>query len=171
MNELRDQTAPGSAVSAPDDFDFIIGRWTVRHRRLKSRLRGSTEWIEFAGTTTTRKILGGSGNVEDNELEFPDGAFRAAALRSFDPETRTWSIWWLDGRWPHRLDVPVIGSFANGVGTFFASDTFEGQPITIRFLWKANPGDNPTWEQAFSTDGGVTWETNWTMEFTRAEQE
>ncbi len=154
-------------VSSPDDFDFIIGRWRVRHRRLDARLCGCTAWTEFDGTNTTRKILGGLGNVEDNLLGFPDGAVRAAAFRSFDPATRRWAIWWLDGRYPHRLDVPVVGSFSAGVGTFYADDVFEGRPIRIRFIWKVNAGNDPTWEQAFSADAGATWETNWTMRFER----
>jgi hypothetical protein len=29
----------------------------------------------------------------------------------------------------------------------------------------------PRWEQAFSTNVGVTWETNWIMEFTRLDHE
>jgi len=156
-------------TSSPSDFDFIVGHWLVRHRRLNARLCGCTEWTEFNGTNTTQKILGGFGNVEDNVLSFPDGDVRAAAFRSFDPKTRTWAIWWLDGRAPHNLDVPVIGGFSGGEGTFFADDTFEGNPIKVRFIWKVNPGSEPTWEQAFSSDGGATWETNWTMEFKRSE--
>ena len=97
-----------------------------------------------------------------------DGDVRAAAFRSFDPATRTWAIWWLDGRTPHHLDVPVIGCFSGGEGTFFADDTFEGNPIKVRFIWKENPGSEPTWEQAFSSDVGATWETNWTMKFKRS---
>lgn len=152
----------------PTDFDFIIGDWTVRHRRLNSRLTGCTEWTEFTGLSSTRKILGGFGNVEDNVLQFPDGDVRAAAFRSFDAESGTWAIWWLDHRSPHRLDVPVVGRFTGPVGVFYAGDTLNGAPIKVRFIWHANPGGNPTWEQAFSADAGVTWETNWTMEFVRA---
>jgi hypothetical protein len=159
-----------TATSSPNDFDFIIGHWRVHHRRLNARLCGCIEWTEFPGSNTTRKILGGLGNVEDNLLGFPDGEVRAAAFRSFDPVTRTWAIWWLDGRAPHHLDVPVVGGFSHGEGTFFADDTFDGKPIRIRFIWKVNAGSNPTWEQAFSPDGGGTWETNWTMEFTRREE-
>ena len=155
-------------TTAPADFDFIIGDWQVRHRRLNSRLTGSTEWTEFQGLSSTRKILGGFGNVEDNVLRFPDGDVRAAAFRSFDPITRTWAIWWLDGRAPHNLDTPVVGGFSGTVGIFFADDSLDGRPIKIRFIWDAKPGGNPAWEQAFSGDGGMTWETNWTMEFVRA---
>jgi hypothetical protein len=160
---------PAVHTSTPSDFDFIIGHWLVHHRRLNARLCGCTEWTEFSGVNTTRKILGGFGNVEDNVLGFPDGDVQAAAFRSFDPVTRTWAIWWLDGRAPHHLDVPVVGSFSGGEGAFFADDVFDGKPIKVRFVWKVNAGSRPTWEQAFSGDAGLTWETNWTMEFQRSQ--
>ena len=153
----------------PADFDFIIGDWRVRHRRLNARLTGCTDWTSFDGTSSTRKILGGMGNVEDNVLAFPEETVRAAAFRSFDPGSRLWSIWWLDGRVPNRLDIPVVGAFTEGVGLFYADDTLEGRAIKVRFTWHANPGGHPAWEQAFSEDGGRTWETNWTMAFHRIE--
>ena len=150
------------------DFDFQQGEWTVAHRRLKQRLVGCTEWEEFGGTCTQYPVLGGLGNVEDNWLDYPAGALRAVALRSFDPATETWAIWWLDGRFPHVLDVPLVGGFKEGVGSFFADDIHDGKPIRLRFLWLATESDTPHWEQAMSDDEGVTWETNWTMDFTRA---
>ena len=156
------------SISAPTDFDFIIGDWKVRHRRLNSRLNDCKDWTEFSGLSSTRKILGGFGNVEDNVLSFPEAEVRAAAFRSFNPQTQKWAIWWLDGRAPHNLDVPVVGSFTGLVGVFFADDTLDGKPIKVRFTWNANPGSNPVWEQAFSCTSGATWETNWVMEFTRS---
>ena len=153
--------------SAPTDFDFVHGDWTVKHRRLVQRLAGCDDWIEFDGEMSTRPILGGFGNLEDNRLQFPEGEFRAVALRSYDAAAGTWSIWWLDGRFPGRIDVPVVGAFVDGVGTFFADDTFEGRPIRIRFLWSRASADELRWEQAFSADAGRTWETNWTMRFSR----
>ena len=72
-----------------------------------------------------------------------------------------------DGRAPHQLDVPVVGSFSDGVGIFYADDTLDGRPIRIRFTWRATDPDNPRWEQAFSADHGASWETNWTMDFSR----
>jgi hypothetical protein len=105
--------------------------------------------------------------VEDNVLNFPDGVVRAAAFRSFNEDSQEWAIWWLDGRAPHQLDTPVIGRFSGPVGTFFARDTLDGKPITVRFTWRTNPGKNPVWEQSFSDDDGKNWETNWVMEFVR----
>lgn len=153
--------------NAPTDFDFIIGDWQVRHRRLNSRLTGCSDWTEFSGLSSTRKILGGFGNLEDNVLRFPEGEVLAAAVRSYNQDEGSWAIWWLDRRHPHQLDVPVVGRFANHAGVFHAHDSLDGIPIEVRFIWNVNPGDSPTWEQAFSADGGATWETNWTMEFTR----
>jgi hypothetical protein len=160
----KQTTEPGSAVHA---FDFYMGKWHVHHRRLKERLAGSDEWQEFKGTSEAWPILGGAGNIDDNVLELPAGTYRAISLRSFDVETNQWSIWWLDGRNPGRLDPPVVGGFSDGVGTFLAEDTFNDQPIIVRFLWSDITATSTRWEQAFSTDGGETWEVNWVMESTR----
>lgn len=149
------------------DFDFLFGAWNVRHRRLKERLNGSDEWEEFAGTSETRPILAGGGNIEDHFIAFPDGAYRAAALRSWDAVSSSWAIWWLDGRRPHVMDAPVVGRFENGIGTFLADDTIDGLPIRVRFIWSDIQEDTCRWRQAFSADGGKTWETNWVMEFAR----
>ncbi len=154
--------------SSPNDFDFLMGDWRVQHRRLKERLAGNHEWIEFEGTLSARKTMGGAGNVDDNVLEMPGGAYRAVGLRAFDPKTRLWAIWWLDGRMPEApLDPPVRGSFENGVGTFYGDDTFNGKQIRIRFQWSRITPTTCHWEQAFSPDGGKTWETNWIMDFAR----
>ncbi|MGE4070789.1 MAG: hypothetical protein AB7E72_06395 [Lysobacterales bacterium] len=157
----------GLPSSPESDFDFIIGDWRVRHRRLKHRLAGCTEWQEFDGISSTRKILGERGNVEDNLLHPPEGTYRAAAFRSLDVASGQWAIWWLDGRSPHHLDTPVVGRFSDGQGRFYADDTLEGRPIRVRFLWLPVSADAARWEQAFSADAGQTWETNWTMDFER----
>lgn len=149
------------------DFDFFFGRWRVEHRRLDARLAGCTTWTEFAGRCTVWPLLGGLGNLDDNVLELPTGPYRAATLRSYDLATDQWSIWWLDSRNPHHLDPPVVGRFRDGLGRFECDDTFDGRPIRVRFSWSAVDPTRPTWEQAFSPDGGATWEVNWQMRFTR----
>ena len=151
-------------ASGLTDFDFLTGRWQVSHRRLVGRLLGSTEWQEFGGTCVVHPTLGGLGNVDDNIVNLPGETYRAVTIRAFDPATGLWSIWWLDGRQPHQLDVPVVGGFRDGVGTFLASDKLAGKPILVRFGWSMTD-DGPRWEQAFSPDNGLTWEVNWTMDF------
>ncbi|TQF70070.1 DUF1579 domain-containing protein [Pseudoalteromonas luteoviolacea] len=154
-------------LTAPADFDFIIGEWNVTHHRLKDILVGCDEWVEFIGESSTVKTLGGFGNVEDNHLHYPDASVRAKAIRSYNSATKEWSIWWLDGRNPHTLDEPVIGRFLDNVGRFYAQDSYQGQAIKVRFIWNSTDPDMPTWEQAFSKDNGETWETNWKMTFTK----
>lgn len=153
--------------NAPQDFDFVIGDWRVHHRRLKARLEGCKEWETFEGLSSTQKTLGGFGNVEDNQIFLPGETYRAVAIRSYDRDSQSWSIWWLDGRFPGALDVPVVGSFKDNVGTFFAQDVLNDLPIKIRFTWLISSNGNPHWGQAFSADDGITWETNWEMEFVR----
>jgi hypothetical protein len=149
------------------DFDFLFGNWNVEHRRLKERLVGCDDCEEFGGRCTAYPILAGAGNVDDNVVELPTGNYRASSIRSFDGAAGTWAIWWLDQRNPHALDVPVVGAFRDGVGEFYANDTLDGKPIGVRFQWSDTQSDSPRWDQAFSADAGVTWETNWTMQFHR----
>lgn len=149
------------------DFDFEIGSWKVRHRRLKERLSDCDDWEEFDGSAKVRAVLGGYGNIEDNVLEFPAGPCRAIALRSYDHGSRSWAIWWLSSAAPHCLDQPVIGRFENGVGTFFADDQLRGKAVKVRFIWSRTTTPSPRWEQAMSDDSGLTWETNWMMDFER----
>lgn len=157
----------GVPMNPPDDFDFLIGHWHVSHRRLINRLVGSDDWQEFQGECHAWKIMGGYGNVDDNVLNIPSASYRAITVRSFDPVLERWAIWWLDGRTPHTLDVPVKGNFSGDVGTFLANDVFDGKPIIVRFQWFKNPSGMPRWEQAFSADGGKSWELNWIMDFKR----
>ena len=148
------------------DFDFLIGDWSVRHRRLKRRLIGDTEWIEFTGPASAWKILDGLGNVDEYRIDLPEGTYTGATLRFFNPTSGQWTIYWMDSRNP-KLDPPMVGSFSDGRGLFFGDDTFEGKPIRVRFIWSPLTVTACRWEQAFSQDGGETWETNWTMDFTR----
>lgn len=167
MSVPKPTPAPAPAAGA-HDFDFFIGHWQARHRRLKERLLGCDDWESFEGRSQVWPLLGGHGNVDDNLLELPGGPYRAVSLRTFDVGSGAWSIWWVDGRQPQRLDPPVIGRFSGGVGEFQCDDELRGQPIRVRFRWTRTDTAAPRWEQAFSADGGETWEINWVMDFTRA---
>lgn len=152
-----------SLPAGAHDFDFLHGRWSVAHRRLRERLTGSSEWLTLTGTAVVRPVLRGVGNVD--RFTFDGEEYEGLTLRLFDLDTQVWTIHWADSR-TGRLDPPLAGRFAEGVGLFFGDDTHAGRPVRVRFIWRSTPS-GPRWEQAFSVDDGQTWETNWIMEFTR----
>ncbi len=146
------------------DFDFLFGRWDVSHRRLKQRHVGVDDWSGFETVVTCEPRLDGLVNVEEHRM---DGAPFGFALRTFDPAAGRWSIYWVnpaDG----LLQPPVHGRFENGVGVFEGDDVDEGRPIRARYTWSHIEADSARWSQAYSLDGGQTWETNWVMAFVRS---
>ena len=165
--------APRAAAGADPRHDvaFIVGSWRAHHRRRKERLANSTEWVEFGGTSVAQSLMGGIANMDDNVFDMPGGAYRGVSVRCYDPASRQWAIWWLDERNPGIIDVPVVGGFENGIGTFVCDDTLRGRPIKVRYVLTPLTATTRRWEQAFSPDGGRTWETNWITEFTRTRTE
>jgi hypothetical protein len=150
------------------DFDFWFGTWNVRNRWLTRRLAGADDWEEFPARVVARPLLDGLGNEDEFRTDHA-GGFIGMSFRFFDPTTREWSIYWADSRRPGLLDPPVIGSFRGSTGVFEGDDLFRGRPIRVRFTWSRVDTDSPRWEQAFSDDGGETWETNWVNDFVRLE--
>ncbi|MEQ1675594.1 MAG: hypothetical protein ABL876_02760 [Chitinophagaceae bacterium] len=151
-----------SKTSAAGDFDFFVGNWQIRNKKLKTRLNNCTEWTEFTASSTMFKTLNGIGNM-DRFITIIDGKpFEGMTVRLFNPLTRLWSIYWADSN-KGILDVPVVGSFENNTGMFYTKDAFNGRDILVAFNWdKTNP-DEPIWSQAFPDDNGITWEWNWYM--------
>jgi hypothetical protein len=148
------------------DFDFWLGKWNVHNRRRVHRLAGSDEWDEFDAKVAARPLPAGLG-YEDVYCTEYGGGFVGMSFRFFDPATGLWSIYWADGRRAGSLDPPVIGTFSGDTGVFEGDDTFEGRPIRVRVTLSGVTTSTPRWEQAFSDDGGRTWETNWVMDFRR----
>ena len=131
-----------SATSSEHDFDFLVGDWKLRNRKLKSRLTHSDEWTEFESAVEMRQLLGGMGNI-DKYTELMSGKpYEGVALRLFSAKTKLWSIYWADSN-SGALDPPVMGSFANKVGHFFARDTYKGQNIIVVFRWDVRNPQRP----------------------------
>ena len=151
-----------SPTSSKNDFDFFEGKWNLQNKKLKSRLTGCDEWIEFESTQEMYKVLNGAGNIDNFLATFDGEPFEGMTVRLFNPKTKLWSIYWADSN-EGKLDPPVVGSFENKVGHFFTKDTFNNKDIVVVFRWDARNESNPVWSQAFSEDGGKTWEWNWYM--------
>jgi hypothetical protein len=154
-------------MSGFDDFDFLVGEWTITNECLTERLAGSTEWESFPATAKVEKVMpipsgGFAGNLDT--MFVPARGFTGMTLRLYNPETDLWSIYWSDTK-SFKLFPPTVGRFVDGRGEFFGDDVEGGRPVRVRFLWTA--GESPVWEQAFSVDGGESWEVNWVMRFER----
>ena len=136
----------------------------MHNRRLNKRLENCKDWTEFDSWDENSKILSGTADVDTystTEMPGQEGKrFEGLTLRLFNPKTRLWSLYWVASN-VGVLDPPVVGSFENNVGHFFCKDTFNGKPIVMMFRWDARDKERPVWSQAFSPDGGKTWEWNW----------
>ena len=147
------------------DFDYFAGAWTTAQHRLRSRGTGSNDWEDFPGVLCMSPYLDGIATVD--ELLFPTKGWSGLTVRTFDRETRQWSVYWISSA-TGRLDSPVVGGFTGDRGEFYGTDTDAGRPVKVRYSWVKRDHDHAHWEQAFSYDDR-TWETNWTAEFTRAD--
>ncbi len=157
---------PVDALPEIHDFDFIHGRWTVEHRRLKTRGVGADDWDRFASTSYCEPRLGGLANIE--EVDCPARGWTGMAVRSFDIPAREWTIYWVSST-DGVLQPPVRGRFHDDGCVLEGADMDGDRPIIARYIWSDIDADRARWTQAFSYNGGATWETNWVMDFTRAE--
>jgi hypothetical protein len=148
-----------------NDFGFLFGSWNIANRRLATLFSGSDDWHTFPSTSICQPILNGGGNTE--EIDFSTFGTRGFALRLFDVTKAEWSIYWSNSQ-TGILFPPVVGTFTDGRGDFYGDDTHEDKPIKAHYIWSDITPTSARWEQEFSPDGGTTWESNWTMEFTRA---
>jgi hypothetical protein len=153
------------------DFDFEVGTWKIHLKRLEQRLAGSTTWIEFEGTSVTRKVWDGRAQLEQFETDSPGGGhIEGLTLRLYNPQSHQWRLYWANSK-IGILDPPQVGEFKNGRGEFYAQDTINGKTILIRFIWSNTDTNTPHFEQSFSDDGGKTWEVNWITDQTRVSDE
>ena len=151
-------------------FDFEIGSWNIHLSRLQDRLAGSTTWVEFDGTSVTRKVWNGRANLEEFETDSPTGHIEGLTLRLYNPQSHQWSIYWANGK-DATLGQPMIGEFKNGRGEFFDQEFWKGRAVFVRFIWSNTTTNKPHFEQSFSDDGGKTWEVNWITNQTRVRDE
>jgi hypothetical protein len=158
---LRDGQRDGS-----HDFDFEIGAWKTHVARLVHPLSGSTTWAEYDGTSIVRTIWDGRANLLELEVTGPSGHIEGLSLRLYNPDAHQWSLNFASSA-GGSLAQPTIGEFKNGRGEFYDQETFNGRAILVRFVISDITPDSCHFEQAFSDDGGKTWEVNWIATDTR----
>jgi hypothetical protein len=148
------------------DFDFEIGTWKTQLRRLQRPLSGSTNWLEYEGTTVVSKVLDGRANLVELKVNGPAGRLEGLSLRLYNPQSRKWSLNFANIS-NGELTVPSVGEFKDGRGEFYNDDTYNGRAIRVHFVIIKVTDDQYRFEQSFSADGGKTWELNWIAVDTR----
>ncbi len=152
------------------DFDFEIGTWKTQVKRRLRPLTGSTTWVEMNGISVVRKVLNGRANLVELVADSPNGHFEGMSLRLYNPQTRQWSLNFANAG-DGVMTPPTIGEFKDGRGEFYSAETLNGRAIFVRFVITPTTPDSIRFEQAFSDDGGKTWEVNWVATDTRVKDE
>jgi hypothetical protein len=173
QNSDTTETGSGQALTQRDgqhDFDFEIGTWKTHLKFLVHPLSGATTWTEYDGTSVVRKVWNGRANLVELKADGPGGHFEGLNLRLYNPQSHQWSLNFAN-RSDGTLTQPTIGEFKNGRGEFFDQETVNGRAIYVRFVISDITPDSCRFEQAFSDDGGKTWEVNWIATDTRVKDE
>lgn len=158
--------APNAQRDGQHDFDFEFGNWSTHIKRLLHPLTGSNTWVDLEGTSILRKIWDGRANLGELEVGNPTTHLEGLSLRLYNPESHQWSIYWSNSR-DGSLGTPMIGQFKDGRGEFYDQETLQGAAIYVRFIFSDITPTSFRLEQAFSADGGKTWEPNWIATFIR----
>jgi hypothetical protein len=164
--ESPNPASPRAERDGQRDFDFEIGTWRTHLKRRLHPLTGSTTWVAYEGTTVVRKVWNGRANLVELDVEGPAGRIEALSLRLYNPATRQWSLNFSNSS-VGTMAVPSIGGFQGGRGEFYAQETLNGRAIFVRFVISDITATTAHFEQAFSDDGGKTWEVNWIATDTR----
>ena len=148
------------------DFDFLLGNWKLENRRVDYPLPDSHRWTAFGGTSSAHALWNGRAVLEVVRFDEPGHPIDGLSLHFYDGRSRLWSQYWATAR-SGLLPVPNVGALdAAGTGVLVDRENYEGKPVMSRYRW-THTRNTAHWEQAFSSDGGRTWETNWTTDYTR----
>jgi hypothetical protein len=157
---------PPGAGDGQHDFDFEIGSWKTDLKVLQHPLTGSTTWIEYHGTSVVHKIWNGRANMVELSVDGPAGHLEGLSLRLYNPDSHQWSLNFANSK-VGTIGVPTVGAFKNGRGEFYDMEPVNGKMLLVRNVWSDISADSCHFEQAFSVDGGKSWETNWIATDTR----
>ena len=157
-----------AARDGQKDFDWEIGTWTTKVKVRRNPLSGTRpDWAEYEGTSRVKPLLGGRANFVELSVVGARGKIEGGSLRLYNPKARQWSLNYANLS-NGLLTAPVFGSFdGRGRGLFYGQDTLDGRAILVRFVITPVSQREAHFEQAYSIDGGQSWEDNWIAVDTR----
>jgi hypothetical protein len=165
-------TPPVAAADAQQHgFDWQFGAWNIHMSRLLHPLTGSKTWTPLDGTVVVRKLWGGRANLAEIDTQGTSGHLEFLALRLYNPQSQQWNLLFAHSDVGILSTPALIGEFKDGRGVFYDQEpSYQGRAILVRFTFLSLNADSSRDEQAFSADGGKTWEVNWINTQTRKKQ-
>lgn len=161
----EERSAPSQSDGA-HAFDFEFGEWKMQLSRRVKPLSGSNEWVKYEGTSVVRKVWNGAANLGEIALDGPQGHIEGLSLRVYNADAKEWNVHFAN-RASGVVGEAMVGGFRDGRGEFYDQETYDGRAVFVRFVFSDITHDTFKFEQAFSADGGKTWEPNWIATFTR----
>jgi hypothetical protein len=160
--------AAAEARDGSHDFDFQVGKWKLKIKKLEKPLSGQQNWLDYSGTSTVTPLWGGKAQVEVLELDAPGaGHLEGMTLRTYSPAGHQWYLNWQNVKTAGAFGPPTVGSFNGDRGEFYDQEEWNGKMILVRAVWSNITKNSAHFEQSFSEDGGKTWEPNWIADQTR----
>jgi hypothetical protein len=167
------QTPPAASATNTErdgqhDFDFELGTCKSHISRRLHPLTGSTTWVKMEAIVVVRKVEW-RRQSDGARVRQPDRSLRRiepAPLQSPIPSMELQFFQHNDG----TMAQPLIGEFKNGRGEFIDQEPFNGKTILVRQVFTDITPDSHHFEQAFSDDGGKTWEPNFIATLTRTKR-
>ena len=154
-----DTSAP-RASGHERDFDFNVGAWNTSIRAVLDPLKSPGAWSGLHGTHVVRRVWDDWANLGQLEVDGPQGHMEFLALRLYDRKTQQWRVYFANGA-NGRLDPPMIGTFADGVGRFVGLERVDGKTVLMRNKWFDITSHSCRQDWSLSTDGGKTWIPTW----------
>lgn len=160
--------APAFAQDATDaprhrQFDFWVGEWQVQNRHIQP----DGTWKD--GDVTRARIVPVCGKravLEEWAGPFSGSFMNGFSLRAFDPARNDWNLllfWTSDSQGGRGSFGTLRGTFRHGRGEFFAGSA----PRFQRYSFSDGLPNSVRWDSATTNDNGITWKTDWIMEFSR----
>jgi hypothetical protein len=104
--------------------------------------------------------------LEEIETDGPNGHWEGMTLFLYNPQSHQWSQTFANSK-TGVLTPPLVGTFKDGRGELFSQDSFNDRSILVRGVWSDIASNSHHFEEAYSDDGGKTWEPVFIATLTR----
>ena len=149
------------------DVDFNLGKWHTSIRRYADPFSAPSHFASLEGTVTVRPVWNGKALLEEIEADGPNGHWQGLTLFLYNPQSGQWSQNYANAAQGHFEAAATIGEQRGRDIELYSTDTAGGRAILVKGLWSEIEPDSHRYTEAYSDDGGRTWQTAFDARLTR----